>query len=160
MTGLLYGTTLATVLACGLSAGVFFAFSAFVMPALDRLDSGASIAAMQAINVKAVTPAFMVVLMGGGLLCVVLLVVALRSWGDASSPWLAAGAGVFLVGVLGLTIGRHVPLNDALATVDAQASGAATRWHDYTGSWTPLNHVRAAAGAVATGLLVVGMTVA
>jgi uncharacterized membrane protein len=158
MTGPLFGLALTTALACGLSAGVLFAFSAFVIPALDQLDPGASIEAMQAINDKAVTPAFMVVLMGGALLCVVLVVVAVRSWSDPSSPWLAAGAGVFLVGVIGLTMGKHVPMNDALASVDAHASGAAARWSDYTGTWTPLNHVRALAGTVATGLIVVGMT--
>ena len=37
MTGLLYAATLATALGCGLVAGVFFAFSTFVMPALKRL---------------------------------------------------------------------------------------------------------------------------
>ena len=37
MSRLLQWATLATALGCGLSAGVFFAFSAFVMPALDRL---------------------------------------------------------------------------------------------------------------------------
>jgi uncharacterized membrane protein len=38
-------------------AGVFFAFSAFVMRALARLLAPQGIAAMQAINVVAVTPA-------------------------------------------------------------------------------------------------------
>lgn len=160
MTSIPVGLTLTTTLACGLSAGVFFAFSSFVMPALERLDPGASIAAMQAINEKAVSPAFMVVLLGGALCCVVLLVLALRSWSEAASPWLAAGALVFLVGVIGLTIGKHVPLNDALATVDAHTSDAAARWSDYTSTWTPLNHVRTLAGTVATGLLVVGLVVA
>ena len=37
MTGLLHWVTLVTAVGCGLSAGVFFAFSAFVMPALGRL---------------------------------------------------------------------------------------------------------------------------
>lgn len=158
MTGPLFGVALAAAVLCGLSSGVLFAFSAFVMPALDRLDPGASVSAMQAINVRAVTPPFMVALLGGGLLCVVLLVVALSDRGAGPSPWLAAGAAFYLVGVLGLTIGRHVPMNDALATFDAHGPDAAARWADYSGRWTPLNHVRAATGAIATGLLIVGMT--
>lgn len=158
MTGPLLGAALAAAVLCGLSTGVLFAFSAFVMPALDRLDPGASVAAMQAINVKAVTPPFMVALLGGGLLCVVLLVAALRDWGAGPSPWLAAGAGIYLVGVIGLTIGRHVPLNDALATADAHGPDAAARWGDYTAAWMPLNHLRAASGTVATALLIVGTT--
>ena len=50
-------------------AGVFFAFSAFVMRALARLPAPQGIAAMRAINVVAVTPAFMVALFGTALAC-------------------------------------------------------------------------------------------
>jgi uncharacterized membrane protein len=39
MHGLLFAATLVTALGCGLVAGVFFAFSSFVMPALARLTS-------------------------------------------------------------------------------------------------------------------------
>ena len=41
------------VLGCGLVAGVFFAFSAFVMSALARLQPAQGIAAMQSINITA-----------------------------------------------------------------------------------------------------------
>jgi uncharacterized membrane protein len=56
MSWVLYLATLASALGCGLVAGVSFAFSAFVMPALKRLKPAEGIAAMQAINVAAVTP--------------------------------------------------------------------------------------------------------
>ena len=46
MSRLIQYVTLATALGCGLSAGVFFAFSSFVMPALDRLAPAQSIRAM------------------------------------------------------------------------------------------------------------------
>jgi len=48
----------------GLSAGVFFAFSTFVMKALGRLPDTEGISAMQAINKAAPTPAFMAALFG------------------------------------------------------------------------------------------------
>lgn len=157
MTGAAYGLTLAAALACGLSAGVLFAFSSFVMPALGRLDPGASIEAMQAINRAAVRPAFMAVLLGGAALCVAVLAVAASDRGAGSSPWVAAGAVVFLVGVLGLTVLRHVPMNDALALVDPRGPDAAARWRAYAGPWTALNHVRTTAGVVATALFTVGI---
>jgi hypothetical protein len=50
MTRPLEWATLGTALGCGLLAGVFFAFSAFVMPALRRLPASQGIAAMQSIN--------------------------------------------------------------------------------------------------------------
>jgi uncharacterized membrane protein len=56
MSRLVQYLTFATALGCGLSAGVFFAFSSFVMPALDRLAPGQSIRAMNSISKLAVTP--------------------------------------------------------------------------------------------------------
>lgn len=57
MTGLAYAVTLIAALGCGLVAGVFFAFSSFVMPALKRLPPAQGISAMQSINRLAVAPA-------------------------------------------------------------------------------------------------------
>ena len=59
MNGLLFVLTLLAALGCAMMAGVFFAFSAFVMKALARLPAELGVAAMQAINVAAVTFAFM-----------------------------------------------------------------------------------------------------
>ena len=51
-------------LGCGLMAGVYFAFSTFIMTALGRLDQAASIAAMNAINVDIVRSLFMPLFLG------------------------------------------------------------------------------------------------
>ena len=64
MTGTWLGVLMfGTALGCGLIAGVFFAFSAFVMKALARLPAAQAIAAMQSINIVAVTPLFMTALL-------------------------------------------------------------------------------------------------
>lgn len=101
----------------------------------------------------------MTVLMGGSLLCLVVLIRSLLDPGDASSPWLAAGALAFLLGTLAPTVLRHVPLNDRLATADPHGADAADRWRAYAVPWTRLNHLRAAAGAAATALLTVAVSV-
>ena len=67
MSGFPYAATLATALGCGLVAGVFFAFSSFVMPALRRLPAAQGVAAMQSINRLAPTPVFMTALFGTAL---------------------------------------------------------------------------------------------
>jgi uncharacterized membrane protein len=54
--------TMVCALGCGVNAGVFFAFSSFVMHALSRLPPTQGMAAMQSINVVAVTPVFMTAL--------------------------------------------------------------------------------------------------
>jgi uncharacterized membrane protein len=61
MDGFLFALTLFAALGCGVVAGVFFAFSAFVMRALARLPAQQGIAAMQSINVTAVTAPLMLV---------------------------------------------------------------------------------------------------
>jgi uncharacterized membrane protein len=51
--------TLCAALGCGLMAGVFFAFSAFIMKALTRLPPRDGIAAMQSMNVAVLNPWFL-----------------------------------------------------------------------------------------------------
>ena len=85
MSAILYAATLVTALGCGLIAGVFFAFSTFVMPALKRLKPEEGIAAMQSINILAVTPVFMAVLFGTAAACLGLVVWAVISWSEGPS---------------------------------------------------------------------------
>lgn len=158
MSGLLYAATLGTALASGLVAGVFFAFSTFVMRALDDLPAAQGVAAMQSVNRAAITPLFMLALLGTAAACAALIVVAVLGWSEPRAPWLLAGGALYLIGTFMLTIGYHVPLNDALAAVDPHAAEAARRWSDYVGDWTLWNHVRAAAALGGAGLLTVALT--
>ena len=149
MDGFLMPLTVATALGCALNAGVFFAFSSFVMKALARLQPAQGIAAMQSINLMAVTPAFMAALFGTAIACVAVAIWALVDWDDAVGPWLLAGSAVYLMGAIGLTIAYHVPRNNALAAVEPQAAEAAGRWTRYVAEWTRWNHLRAAAALAA-----------
>jgi uncharacterized membrane protein len=148
---------LGTALGCGLVAGVFFAFSAFVMPALRRLPAAQGIAAMQSINRLAVTPALMTALFGTALACVGLVVWAVLAWGQPSAPWVLAGGALYLAGAIVVTIAGNVPLNDALAAVQPDGADAAGRWAGYLGRWAAWNHLRAAASFAAAGLLTVAL---
>jgi uncharacterized membrane protein len=48
-----------SAIGCGLLAGVYFAFSTFIMTALGRIGQAQGIAAMNAINVEIVQSLFM-----------------------------------------------------------------------------------------------------
>jgi uncharacterized membrane protein len=157
MSRLIQYLTFATALGCGLSAGVFFAFSSFVMPALDRLAPTQSIRTMQSLNKLAVTPAFMAALFGTALACVVLGVWAVTSWGERPATLALAGCALFLVGAIVVTVAANVPLNDALMKVDPEATDAATRWSSYLSDWAPWNHVRALTAIAASGLLIAAL---
>lgn len=153
MDDLLVALTFVSALGCGLSAGALFAFSSFVMKALARLQPAQGIAAMQSINVMAVTPAFMTALFGTAVACVAVVVWALADWDDSSGPWLLAGAALYLIGTIGLTMAYHVPRNNALASVDATNPDAEAHWRRYVADWTRGNHVRVAAGLAAAAAL-------
>ncbi|MBL3940464.1 hypothetical protein FH720_24930, partial [Bacteroides thetaiotaomicron] len=62
---------------CGLMAGVYFAFSTFVMTSLGRVAPQAGAAAMNAINVDIVRSPFMPLFLGTTLMALALVVIAL-----------------------------------------------------------------------------------
>jgi uncharacterized membrane protein len=159
MNGVLYAATLATALGCGLNAGVFFAFSAFVMKALARLPVQQGIGAMQAINVAAVTFAFMAALFGTAAACGALVVWALLAWDEGFALYLLVGSALYLVGTILLTIAYHVPRNEALARVEPHSAEAESHWRRYLSGWTAWNHVRAAAALVAAAVLTIALHV-
>lgn len=147
--------TFGSALGCGLIAGVFFAFSTFVMPALARLPAAQGIAAMNSINVAAITPSFMVALFGTGAACVLLAGVSLFTPSRPRAWYLLAGSLLYVVGNIVVTMLCHVPRNDALAAVDIASAGGAGLWASYLTSWTAWNHVRAATALAAAALLTI-----
>ena len=56
----------ATAIGAALVAGIFYAFSTFVMQALGRLAPREGIAAMQSINVVVINPLFFLAFFGTG----------------------------------------------------------------------------------------------
>ena len=80
------------LLGSGLIAGVFFAFSTFVMNALSRLPSGEGIAVMQSINISVLNRWFLGVFLGTAVVCILLLVWSLFLWDQMGSGYLIAGS--------------------------------------------------------------------
>jgi uncharacterized membrane protein len=70
--GIFYILVLLAILGTACMAGMFFAFSVFVMRGLDRLPSPTGIAAMQSINAAVGTPLFGLAFAGTALVCLVL----------------------------------------------------------------------------------------
>jgi uncharacterized membrane protein len=144
-------------LSCGLIAGVFFAFSSFILTALARRPSAQGIAMMQSINIAVITPLFMLVFLGAGVLCLLLLVLTINKWDRSDSLYLLLGSLLYLFGVLGVTIGFNVPLNNKLANVVPNSSEAANQWAKYLTEWTICNHVRTLAALGATAVFAISL---
>ena len=159
MNSYLFVLSLLAALGCAMMAGVFFAFSAFVMKALARLPAELGIGAMQAINVAAVTFAFMAALFGTAVGCGALAVWALFAWDERFAPYLLLGSALYLIGTILLTIVYHVPRNEALARVEPHSAEAESHWRRYLSGWTAWNHLRAATALAAAATLTIALHV-
>ncbi len=141
-----------SALGCAVMAGLYFAFSAFIMRALGEIDRAAGIAAMNAINRVILRSAFMPIYLGSTLTSLGLGAIALLSWGEPGAAPMLAGAAIYVLGMFGVTMARNVPLNNRLMA----ASDAGT-WAVYLSIWTRWNHVRTLASAAGLVLFVVAL---
>ena len=154
----MFSLTLVAALGAGLVAGIFFAFSAFIMSALGRLPPESGISAMQSINVVVLNPVFFFVFFGTAVLSLVLAIAALIGWSEASAPYLLAGSLLYLVGTILVTMVFNVPLNNSLASVSANSAEGASVWKRYLSAWTSWNHVRTAASLAASASFIMALT--
>jgi uncharacterized membrane protein len=154
---LLFLLILVCAIGSGLIAGVFFAFSSFVMKALDRNPAAQGIAAMQSINVVVLNPLFLGVFLGAAAGCILLAIAALLQWHRPGAPYILAGSLLYVVGTVLVTRVFNVPRNNALASVDPASTDAARLWADYVKSWTNWNHVRTIAAMAAAASLIMSI---
>src|SRR5262245_11299348 len=92
--------TLLAALGSALIAGVFFACSTFVMPALTRLPAAQGIAAMQSINVTVINRWFLSAFLGTGAVCLALAATSLGTWSEPAARLRFAGGASYVVGTL------------------------------------------------------------
>ena len=138
-------------LGAGVVAGVFYAFSTFVMKALARRPHPEGMAAMQSINVAVINPMFLGVFPGTAATSAGAVVAALLRLGGFGGMYLLVGGAFYLLGTFGVTPAFNVPLNNALAGVSGDDPDGSLRWEEYVRRWTAWNHVRTAAALAAAG---------
>jgi len=149
--------SIVTAVGCGLIAGVFYAFSSFVMRGLDELGAAPAVEAMQSINRTVLHPSFLGGFLGTGVLCLGLVVAAVVIDEIAGAVPLVVGAALYLLGTILVTGIFNVPMNERLAAIDAGGPAAETEWETYFRRWVVWNHVRTAAAVVASVAMVVGL---
>ncbi|BEU04364.1 membrane protein [Agarivorans sp. OAG1] len=150
---------IAAAFGCGLVAGIFVAFSNFVMPALARLDAQQGLAAMQSINITVLNPGFLGLFMGTAILCLVVLVWQVF-FAATINLWLVAAGLCYLLGCFAVTAFANVPRNKALALIsvdDALSEAQSLQWQQYLAEWTYWNHWRSLASALAMLLFMLGL---
>jgi len=131
-----------SALGAGLMAGLFFAFSTFIMTALERIPKPHGISAMQSINQTILNPLFGLIFGGTALACMILTITSFFRLGTVSANLILAASLLYLIGVIMITMIFNIPLNDALAAADPNSAAGAEVWRTYLDRWLPWNHVR------------------
>ncbi len=153
---LLTGTAIVMV---GLMAGLFFGWMVSVIPGLSRISDNNYIATMQSINVAIVNPAFVIPFMLTPVVLGVAGVVEYRGGNQRRAWLLGVAGGTYVVGVLGVTVGGNIPLNNTLDAFDlntATAVETASQRTSYEGPWNRWHLGRTTANAVSFALAVAG----
>ena len=147
-----------SILAYALVAGVFLAFSDFIMRSLAITGGIGGVEAMQVINREVFRWIFMTLFLG---MAVVSLGLAGYAWvglGGAAGALILGAALVYLIGCFGVTVVFNVPMNQALAGMDLSSEATRAYWlQTYVPRWTFWNSVRTVAAALSAGLLLFGM---
>ncbi len=139
-------------ISAGLMAGVYFAFSGFIMRSFDQLGGASAADAMNAINEVILRSWFMPLFFGSTLLFAVLIVLPVF---DSSLPgrWFLLFAGlIYVVGMFVCTVAFNVPLNNELAKAGGDEQAKAAMWARYYTVWTRWNHVRSVCSLIALSL--------
>ena len=144
----------AAMVAMGLMAGLFYAYTISVMPGLARSDDRTFVTAMQNINWAIQNAAFLSAFAGAFVLTLAAAILQQRLGRRTAARWIAAALVLYVV-TLAITMGVNVPLNDQLA-----AAGDPSRIVDlaavranFEGLWVATNAVRTVACTLALACL-------
>ncbi|WP_156755191.1 anthrone oxygenase family protein [Actinokineospora pegani] len=144
-----HGLLVASAVATGLMAGVFFAFSTAVMPGLARGSDRTFVETMRQVNAAIQNPLFFLGFFGSALLPAAAAWWSHRAGDGPATAWALVGLGCSLVSFL-VTVVVNVPLNNRLdaAGEDFTAARAA-----YERPWNRANTIRTLACTAALAAL-------
>ena len=144
----------ASIVFTALTAGLFFGWAVSVNPGLRRVQDATYVETMQRINVAIVNPVFILFFIGTP---AVLIAAAITNEdARATSLWMAAG--VYVIGVLGVTVGGNIPLNNALDEFELAAASSQAlleRRHSYETPWVRWHNVRTVANIAALVFVII-----
>ena len=132
----------AAALSSGLVAGVYFAFSGFIMKAFDKLETTQSVTAMNAVNEVILRSLFMPLFFASSIISLLLIVLAFIYWDEAGAGLTLVAGMVYFVGMFVCTVVFNVPLNNTLSGLDTTSNNAKQTWIHYMKNWTKWNHLR------------------
>ena len=149
--------TFLAALGSALMAGLYFAYSTSVMGALARMPGPQGIAAMNHINVVIMNPVFLTVFMGTAVAAALAALAAIFGVGTIRPAFVIAGAVLYIVFNIVVTMTINVPMNDALAAAGPDGANSAALWATHLDRWVFWTHIRALGCLAALAAFIVAL---
>lgn len=138
----------------GIMAGIYFAFSVFIMKSLGQLPAFEGAKAMNKINDVIIHTVFLPLFLGSTLWYAGLIFWSFADWKSGQSALIISAAVVYIVGMFLVTAIGNVPLNNRLKESENDKKERHKTWQYYLQKWTQLNHLRTISCLVSLALLI------
>ena len=136
-----------SILLCALAAGFILTYAIIVMPGLSKLDDKEFIKAFQVTDgiIQNNQPIFILIWVGSIISVLGTIIISILSLGIVEA-WLIIFAGViYLLGVQGITISIHLPLNKHIQKIDINSTNSQTLSEvrkNFETKWNYFNNIR------------------
>ena len=145
------GLVLTSTLLCALVTGFVFTYAVIVMPGLAKLADKEFIRAFQVTDgvIQSNQPIFMIVWVGSLISVISTLIVSLMGPYSVETVLVIIAGFVYLLGVQGLTVLVHLPLNRRIQTVNVEERDASALREErllFESRWIRFNWIRTLIG--------------
>ena len=145
------GLVLTSTLSCALVTGFVFTYAVIVMPGLAKLTDREFIRAFQVTDgvIQNNQPIFMIVWLGSLISVISTLIVSLMGPYSVETVLVIIAGFVYLLGVQGLTVLVHLPLNRRIQTVNVEERDASALREErllFESRWIRFNWIRTLIG--------------
>ena len=145
------GLVLTSTLSCALVTGFVFTYAVIVMPGLAKLTDKECIRAFQVTDalIQNNQPIFMIVWVGSVISVISTLIASLMGPYSVETVLVIIAGFVYLLGVQGLTVLVHLPLNRRIQTVNAEEWDASALREErllFETRWIRFNWIRTLIG--------------
>jgi len=142
----------------GLMAGLFYAWSISVTPGLAKINDVSYLQAFQSMNRAILNPLFFIVFFGLVVLLPILSYVSFQNSISNQFWYVVLATILYFVGIMGVTIGGNVPLNNALEALQIESMTPEQMNEFRKGferKWNRLNLIRTICSSLTFLLLVI-----
>ncbi|WP_191600852.1 DUF1772 domain-containing protein [Marinomonas algicola] len=142
----------------GIMAGIYFAFSVFIMKSLSQLPNIEGARAMNRINDVIIKTVFLPLFLGSTFWYAGLIIWSFVNWQSGQSTLIISASLVYIVGMFLITVIGNVPLNKKLKVSENDEKELSKTWPYYLQKWTQFNHLRTLSAMISLALLILSQT--